>query len=39
MRRSISIILERKSAGEAGWGRERLVLIKSLIKQDRKRRA
>jgi hypothetical protein len=35
MRRSI--ILERKGAWEAGWERERVALIKSLIMQDRKR--
>ncbi len=33
------IILERKGAWEAGWGRERVALIKSLIKWDRKRHA
>jgi len=32
-----SIILERKGAWEAGWGRERVALIKSLIMRDRKR--
>jgi len=32
-----SIILERKGAWEAGWGRERVVLVKSLITRDRKR--
>jgi len=31
-----SIILERKGAWDAGWGRERVVLIKSLFKRDRK---
>jgi len=34
-----SIIAERKGAWEAGWGRERVALIKSLITRDRKRRA
>jgi len=34
-----NIILERKGAREAGWGREREELIESLITQDRKRRA
>jgi len=32
-----SIILERKDAWEAGLGRERVALIKSLITRDRKR--
>ncbi len=31
-----SIILERKGAWEAGWGRERVALIKRLITWDRK---
>jgi hypothetical protein len=30
-----SIIVERKGASEAGWGRERMALIKNLITQDR----
>jgi len=32
-----SIIVERKGVLEAGWGRERVALIKSLITRDRKR--
>ncbi len=32
-----SSILERKGAWEAGWGWERVALIKSLITRDRKR--
>ena len=31
-----SIIIERKGAWEVGWGRERVALIKSLIKRERK---
>jgi len=35
-----SIIVERKGvSSEAGWGRESVALIKSLITRDRKRRA
>jgi hypothetical protein len=34
MRRSI--IVERKGDWEAGWGRERVALIKSLITRERK---
>jgi len=34
-----SIILKRKGGWEAGWGREKVALIKSLIMRDSKRHA